>query len=88
LRKGSLAYFEGRLKTRKWQDKDGTEKYTTEVIAHEMKMLGGKESGDAPAKEKPSQASAAPNSYAAAKDGRAPQKPSAGFDDMEDDIPL
>jgi single-strand DNA-binding protein len=71
LRKGSLAYFEGRLKTRKWQDKDGTEKYTTEVIAHEMKMIGGKESGDAPA-----------------KDGRSSQKPSTGFDDVDDDIPF
>ena len=89
LLKGSLAYFEGRLKTRKWQDKDGAEKYTTEVIVHEMKMFGGKDQGDAPAQEKPRQAATTSNSYAAAKDGRAPQKASGtGFDDMDDDIPF
>ena len=43
LKKGRSVYVEGRLKTRKWQDKDGVEKYTTEVIAEEMKMLGGRE---------------------------------------------
>ena len=40
LRKGSSAYFEGQLKTRKWTDKDGLERYTTEVEAHELKLLG------------------------------------------------
>jgi single-strand DNA-binding protein len=42
LRKGSLAFIEGRLQTRKWQDKNGVERYTTEIVANEMKMLGGK----------------------------------------------
>ncbi|ALG68619.1 single-stranded DNA-binding protein [Beggiatoa leptomitoformis] len=42
LRKGSLIYVEGRLQTRKWQDKDGTDRYTTEIIAKEMNMLGGR----------------------------------------------
>ena len=40
LKKGSQVYIEGRLKTRKWQDKDGQERYTTEIEASEMKMLG------------------------------------------------
>lgn len=40
LRKGSPAYFEGKLRTRKWQDKDGIERYTTEIIASDMQMLG------------------------------------------------
>jgi single-strand DNA-binding protein len=40
LRKGSSVYFEGQLKTRKWTDKDGLERYTTEVEAHELKLLG------------------------------------------------
>lgn len=44
LKKGSLAYFEGKLKTRKWQDKDGKDNYTTEINATEMRMLSG--SGD------------------------------------------
>ncbi|MGZ5130968.1 MAG: single-stranded DNA-binding protein [Caldimonas sp.] len=43
LKKGRSVYVEGRLKTRKWQDKDGVEKYTTEIIANEMQMLGGRE---------------------------------------------
>jgi single-strand DNA-binding protein len=42
LRKGSSVYIEGRLKTRKWTDKDGVEKYSTEIIADQMQMLGSK----------------------------------------------
>ena len=42
LKKGSQAYFEGKLQTRKWQDKDGQDRYTTEIVAHQMQMLGGK----------------------------------------------
>ncbi len=46
LKKGSQVYFEGKLKTRKWQDKDGNDRYTTEMVAYQMEMLGGKsESG-------------------------------------------
>lgn len=41
LRKGSQVYIEGRLQTRKWQDKNGQDRYTTEIIANEMQMLGG-----------------------------------------------
>ena len=89
LKKGKSVYIEGRLKTRKWADKEGVERYTTEIIAQEMTMLGGKDSGDAPAQEKPRQPASTSNSYAAAKDGRAPQKASGtGFDDMDDDIPF
>lgn len=47
LKKGSKIYIEGRIKTRKWQDKDGQDRYTTEVEATEMKMLGGRRDGDA-----------------------------------------
>ena len=46
LKKGSSVYVEGSLKTRKWQDKDGNERYTTEIVGNEMKMLGGKTSQD------------------------------------------
>lgn len=42
LKKGSLAYFEGRLQTRKWKDKEGNDRYTTEIVADNMVMLGGK----------------------------------------------
>jgi single-strand DNA-binding protein len=48
LKKGSPVYIEGRLHTRKWQDKEGNERTTTEIEAHELKMLGGKSTGDNP----------------------------------------
>jgi len=52
LKKGSQAYFEGRLQTRKWTDKEGQERYTTEIVADRMQMLGGKpEQERTPAKE-------------------------------------
>jgi single-strand DNA-binding protein len=52
LKKGSLIYVEGKLKTRKWTDKDGVEKYTTEIVVDDMKMLGGKpDAGQAPARK-------------------------------------
>jgi len=46
LKKGSQVYIEGRLQTRKWTDKDGVEKYSTEIIADRMQMLGGKPAGE------------------------------------------
>jgi single-strand DNA-binding protein len=49
LKKGSQIYVEGRLQTRKWQDKDGHDKYTTEIVANEMQMLGSREGRGAPA---------------------------------------
>lgn len=45
LKKGAQVYIEGRIQTRKWQDKDGNDKYTTEIVANEMQMLGGRGSG-------------------------------------------
>lgn len=50
LRKGSQVYIEGKIRTRKWQDKEGNDRYSTEVIANEMQMLGGRSGGGAPAK--------------------------------------
>ena len=47
LRKGSKVYIEGKLKTRKWTDKDGVERYTTEIIANELQMLDGRNNGNA-----------------------------------------
>ena len=82
LKKGSLVYVCGKIKTRKYTDKDGAEKYTTEIHAHEMKMLGGRESSDDQA------ARPAPDKASQWKAG-APAKPksSDGFDDMDSDIP-
>ncbi len=90
LKKGSQVYVEGRLQTRKWQDKDGQDKYTTEIIAEEMQMLGGREGmGSAPSGdegEAPRRAAPAPRP-APTRQAAAP-KSSTGFDDMDDDIPF
>lgn len=53
LKKGSQVYVEGSLKTRKWQDKDGQDRYTTEIVADEMKMLGSKQEGGESRREAP-----------------------------------
>ena len=53
LRKGSQVYIEGSLRTRKWQDKDGNDRWSTEVIANEMQMLGGRAEVSAPARSAP-----------------------------------
>ena len=94
LKKGRSVYVEGRLKTRKWQDKDGVEKFTTEIIAEEMKMLGGREGlgggaeegggGGGSSYERPAPAS---RPAAAAKPAAA-KSSSTGFDNMDDDIPF
>lgn len=54
LKKGSLVFVEGKLQTRKWQDKDGNERYTTEIIGHDLQMLGGKEDPIYPLETTPS----------------------------------
>lgn len=52
VKKGSQVYIEGRIQTRKWQDKDGQDRYTTEIVANEMQMLGGRgDSSDAPQRQ-------------------------------------
>ena len=80
LKKGSQVYVEGSLRTRKWQDKEGQDRYTTEIRADEMKMLGSRQgSGEAPPRER----EAAPAPSAAGK-----KAPASGFGDMDDDIPF
>jgi len=74
LKKGSLVYFEGKLQTRKWTDKEGIDRYTTEVIADTLQMLGSKQSGG----EKPAEQPASTQ----------PQGGSQRFSDMDDDIPF
>ena len=86
LKKGSQVYIEGRLQTRKWQDKQGNDRYTTEIVAGEMQMMGGRGGGGAnqetrdrrdPGADTPPQAAAA--------GGAAPGGTAADFDD---DIPF
>jgi single-strand DNA-binding protein len=81
LKKGSQVYVEGSLRTRKWQDKEGKERYTTEIVADRMQMLGSRQGGgDAGGRE-------AKEPAAAGEDK--PSKKSVGkLEDMEDDIPF
>ena len=87
LKKGSPVYVEGRIRTRKWQDKEGQERYSTEIVADRMQLLGGRSGGggaESMARE-PATAAAGPGGGAAAK--AAPRKGGA-FDEMDDDIPF
>ena len=85
LKKGRPVYVEGRLKTRKWQDKDGADKYTTEIVADRMQMLGSRQGGGSRDMGDAEGAAAPRSSGAAAK----PTAKSGGkFDDFEDDIPF
>ena len=74
LKKGRPVYIEGRLETRKWTDKQGSEHYTTQIIADSMQMLGSK-SGTSDQNDQPQTSARAGN----ANNG-------SGFDDMDDDI--
>ena len=86
LKKGSQVYIEGKLQTRKWTDKEGQERYTTEIRADRMQMLGSRSGGSE--RMAPPDDDAAPRSSAApAKKAAAPGK-GGGFDDIEDDIPF
>ncbi|MBC7074641.1 MAG: single-stranded DNA-binding protein [Syntrophomonadaceae bacterium] len=81
LKKGSQVYIEGSLKTRKWQGQDGTDRYTTEIVASEMQMLGGKPQGES---EQSPRQSAPRTQQAPENRGKAPAR-----DDFEDsDIPF
>ena len=86
LKKGRSVYVEGRLKTRKWQDKDGVEKYTTEIVATDMQMLGSREGMGGASAEEHGEGRAAPAPRAGASKPAA--KSATGFDDMDDDIPF
>jgi len=81
LRKGSQVYIEGKLRTRKWQDQSGSDRYTTEIIADEMQMLGGRSGAGAPG----------PGDYGAPS-GPPPGPPPGGrggsSNDFDDDIPF
>ena len=92
LKKGRPVYVEGRLKTRKYTDKDGVEKYATDIVATEMQLLGGREGGpggggdDMGEQRAPAPRSAPPARSAPA--AKPAPKSSTGFDDMDDDIPF
>jgi len=68
LKKGSQIYVEGRLQTRKWQDKEGKDRYTTEIVGNEMQMLGSKSSGENFSRSKPTKSDDVPPSAAVSQD--------------------
>jgi single-strand DNA-binding protein len=82
LRKGSQIFVEGKIQTRKWQDKEGKDRYTTEIVVNEMQMLGSKSGGSSSFEvvDKPAASSGASRSAPAAAGG--------GFDNFDDDIPF
>ena len=89
LKKGRPVYLEGRLQTRKWQTKEGQDRYTTEVIADSMQMLGGRDG--APAHE--SQPSSQPEArdefdQTPSRNNQSGSSNSSSFDEFEDDIPF
>jgi single-strand DNA-binding protein len=103
LRKGRPVFIEGRLKTRKWQDKDGNDRYTTEIVAESMQLMGGRDGGGgggmggAGGDEGSGFGDEAPRAQRPAAAPRAPAAPqrqapapksSSGFEDMDDDIPF
>ena len=97
LKKGKSVYIEGRLQTRKWTDKEGVEKYSTEIIANEMTMLGSRDGGGSTGggmggdeelgSARPPQRSAPP-ARSPAPAAKTSAKSSTGFEDMDDDIPF
>ena len=95
LKKGRPVYVEGRLKTRKWQDKEGQDRYTTEIVAEEMQLLGSRESGGGGGRGGDVEfdsagagggAAAGAKSGSGAKTGSGSAKPKT--DDFDDDIPF
>jgi single-strand DNA-binding protein len=89
LKKGSQVYVEGRLQTRKWQDKDGNDKYTTEIVADRMQMLGSRQGMGGGASEPPPDRGGGEGGSSARPAGKPAAKGGGGkFDDFEDDIPF
>lgn len=92
LNKGSPVYIEGRLKTRKWQNKEGQDVYTTEIVGESLQLLGSKRDGENEAaagqRQRNEQRSSAPTRSPAPPTRSSAPQPRGGFDDMDDDIPF
>jgi single-strand DNA-binding protein len=87
LRKGSQVYIEGRLRTRKWQDKEGRDRYTTEIVANEMQMLGGRGGGGGGGSAGAGAGASDPGPRAEHAEAAA-SGAGASRDDFDDDIPF
>ena len=87
LKKGSPVYVEGRIRTRKWQDKDGQDRYTTEIMADNMQLLGSRGGAGEPRMEREPAEATSCAAGGAAKPA-AKKAPAGGLGEMEDDIPF
>jgi len=90
LKKGSQVYIEGKLRTNKWQDKEGQDRYTTEILANEMQMLGGR-SGDSGSGGFGGGGQSMPSAPRANNNNNNQQQnnnPAPNFDDFDDEIPF
>lgn len=87
LRKGSQVYIEGKLRTRKWQDQSGNDRYSTEIIADEMQMLGGRSSSGAPAMSGGGSDGGSSGGSGGPPPSAPPQQ-EGGSNDFDDDIPF
>ncbi len=88
LKKGSQVYLEGRIKTRKWQDKEGQDRYTTEIECTEMQMLGSRQGMGAPASGGAGFGGGAYDEQTDYSPAPPKNKPKPSFDDLGDDIPF
>lgn len=98
LRKGSKVYIEGALRTNKWQDQQGNDRYSTDIVASEMQMLDTRNENNMGGGYQPNQQTAAPNQQSAPPSApqqprqqpaqQAPQAPSHDMDAFDDDIPF
>jgi single-strand DNA-binding protein len=89
LRKGRPVYVEGRLRTRKWQDKEGNDKYTTEIVAENMQLLGGRDGAPAaPADDHDAAPARSGGGARGGGSGAGASKPAQSIADMDDDIPF
>jgi single-strand DNA-binding protein len=88
LRKGSQVYIEGKLRTRKWQDKEGKDRYTTEIIADQMQMLGGRGGGAGASSEPREPRTASRQPAAEERPDRSAAPVDEGGGEFDDDIPF
>ncbi len=97
LKKGSPVYIEGSIRTNKWKDKEGQDRYTTEIRGDRMQLLGSRGGSDNMVREQPASAgggggggggSGASAGSSGGGEKRAPAKKGGGFDEMDDDIPF
>ncbi|NOR68896.1 MAG: single-stranded DNA-binding protein [Methylomarinum sp.] len=101
LRKGSLVYIEGRIRTRKWQDQNGQDRYTTEIIAEQMQMLDSKSGGTgnlndasgqtsnfSPEQQPSSKQTSSNQTPTPASQAQSNTPPPASYEDFDDDIPF